>query len=166
MCNGNVIVSGIFSLIGIIIGFLLNYCYEYFKSKKFNDNVRSLFRYEIQQNKNILIKLKNQINNMNGEEVSFNRPFDMIMLVWNKWNAELPSVFNEDEISYLLEVYSMLEELMDDDNWILYISEDDSKFSERDFFNVQDKLDLVENKKNNILNKINELLSLLEINLI
>lgn len=166
MCNGNVIVSGIFSLIGIIIGFLLNYCYEYFKSKKFNDNVRSLFRYEIQQNKNILIKLKNQINNMNGEEVSFNRPFDRIMLVWNKWNAELPSVFNEDEISYLLEVYSMLEELMDDDNWILYISEDDSKFSERDFFNVQDKLDLVENKKNNILNKINELLSLLEINLI
>lgn len=166
MCNLDVIISKIFNLICVIIGFLLNYCYEYVKSKKFKDNVRSLFRHEIQQNKNILIKLKNQINNMNEDEVSFNRPVDMIMLVWNKWNVELPSVFNNDEISYLLKVYSMLEELMDDDNWILYIPEDGSKFSERDFFAVQDKLDLIENKKNNILNKINELLSLMENNLI
>ena len=60
----------------------------------------------------------------------------------------------------------MLEELMDDDNWILYIPEDGSKFSERDFFDVQNGLDLVENKKNNILEKINELLSLMENNLI
>lgn len=55
---------------------------------------------------------------------------------------------------------------MDDDNWILYIPEDGSKFSERDFFDVQNGLDLVENKKNNILEKINELLILMENNLI
>ncbi len=163
MCNWNLFISGIFSLLGVVIGFLLNYYYESCKSKKFNDNIRSLFKYELQQNKNVLIKLRNQINDMDGKEVSFNRPVDVIMLVWNKWNVEMPSVFNNNEISYLLELYSNLEELMNDKYWICLDSEEYSKFIERDY-DVQDMLDLVENKKNDVLKMINKLLELMESN--
>lgn len=61
----------------------------------------------------------------------------------------------------------MLEELMGMMIIGFYIFQEvDSKFSERDFFDVPNGLDLVENKKNNILEKINELLSLMENNLI
>ena len=163
MCNWDIVVSGLFSLIGVVIGFFLNYYYESHKSKKYYDNIRSLFKYELHQNKKVLIKLRNQINGMDGEEVSFNRSVDVIMLVWNKWNVEIPSVFNKDEISYLLKVYNNLEEIMDDKNWVQSDSEECSKFVERDY-DVQHMFDLVKNKKKYVLNKTNELLKLMESN--
>lgn len=107
----------IYTIVGVIIGFLLNNLKEYCKSKKINNNIFILIKTELDFNITVLTNFKKNTK-FKTNEIKINCP-NFSLKNWENFLPNIPSVFdNNTDIMLLYEFYNKLENLISSKYWV------------------------------------------------
>ena len=163
MCFDN---PGFYTILGVIIGFSLNFFKDYCLSQKTNNNVKELIKSELSFNKESLEKFIQNIE-LNNNDLEIVCP-DFSLQNWNNLLSDVPKAFEKDEVKHLFEFYYKLEQLINSDIWIklLFNGEPQDLYGQSSLLDkpiTNENIKLINNSKINICDKMKELLCILKI---
>lgn len=111
---------------------------------------------EVNNNLSILRRFKSDINYFNTFPIE--KP-SCTRTALNSTYDELASIFSRDELKILMEFYSGLEKLLDDENWLKHHNGKTNR-SSKSFANQPINFTTVRNNKTFVLNLVEKILSL------
>lgn len=156
--------QGFFAIFGVIIGFLLSWAWEYYKTNRLKRNVRTLIYMELKYNKATLKKYLDNIDFSNNE-LEIVCP-NVSLKYWDKLMIKIPDFFNNAELESLFIFYNKLNNLINNnDLWINFVF-DESKNNMNSINLVESSItnqnfNVISENKQIIYNEIIELLNIL-----
>jgi len=160
MCLSN----GFYTILGVIIGFSLTFLADYCKSKKINENIKSLIMMELSNNKIILERYIQNIE-FDNNDLEIVCP-NFSLKNWNTLLSDIPKAFKNNEVEQLFKFYNKLEQLIDSDLWIkpIFYGEPKDLYGQMVIIEkpiTNNNIKLINDSKMIIHDKIKELLDIL-----